>query len=894
MIRVKKYFNIIYAHLKRFTFLLTPLIVISLVLILFKVNNLYPFSNDSIAWCDVCQQVIPLMNDFKDIIDGKQSITYNFANAGGMSFFGVFFFFLSSPFSILVVFIDKSQMMNFINLLVMFKMAMIGLTSSWYFRKKYPNNSVLFNIGLSLLYTFCGFVVMYYQNLVWLDCVYLFPLLLYGIDNILDNKNNIFYIVCLSLLMMINYYIGMIIVIFVIIYFSIQVMLRRSEENIKIVSAKFVISSLISALISMVVLIPSLIDYTKSARGDSIIESIKNSWFVTPYETALPLIFGIIVILPFFFSLKLKNYHRASRYIVSILLFIPLIIDPINKMWHFGSYQGFPCRFSFINTFLFLDLAAMNINEDQEEKLSWKNLVGLIISITGISLIAWFEKVYLSKKLADLSKYATSLWGNSTSFEALARYYFIIFFASIFVYIFYKLKIINKKILGLSIFAFSIIEATFSFKIYIDVPSRSSSSYQKYYEMENMIKDDSFYRVKTNNKIFNVNDLGGVGYNNLGHYTSLTEENYLFTMKKLGYSSYWMEIGAYGGTSFTDALLLNKYTIEQGKNESAKFHCDDYFATENKVFPLGMITKTDLSKEKELQEDTRVNMQEKIYHSLIEDERNLHTVYNYTSLSGVNDNSEISRVKFSIIPGHEGTINYNIYIKGRQKLYFECFDRYSNSLVEPINKSFKVRCNGYIKSYEYPSQGYNGTLYLGEFNNEQVNVTLNLLKNIDCASLNVFSLDEERLESAIANANHIDLNYNQKRNRFVGKYELDEEQYLFLPINYNDGIRAKINNKFVDVDRVFSSFAAIKLKEGNNKIEIYFYQTGLTTGIILNIIGLMLLTGYIYLDIKMKYKVEDNKIVKNISFYGVIAMGIVILIVIYIAPIVINIIGQIK
>lgn len=894
MIRVKKYFNIIYAHLKRFTFLLTPLIVISLVLILFKVNNLYPFSNDSIAWCDVCQQVIPLMNDFKDIIDGKQSITYNFANAGGMSFFGVFFFFLSSPFSILVVFIDKSQMMNFINLLVMFKMAMIGLTSSWYFRKKYPNNSVLFNIGLSLLYTFCGFVVMYYQNLVWLDCVYLFPLLLYGIDNILDNKNNIFYIVCLSLLMMINYYIGMIIVIFVIIYFSIQVMLRRSEENIKIVSAKFVISSLISALISMVVLIPSLIDYTKSARGDSIIESIKNSWFVTPYETALPLIFGIIVILPFIFSLKLKNYHRASRYIVSILLFIPLIIDPINKMWHFGSYQGFPCRFSFINTFLFLDLAAMNINEDQEEKLSWKNLVGLIISITGISLIAWFEKVYLSKKLADLSKYATSLWGNSTSFEALARYYFIIFFASIFVYIFYKLKIINKKILGLSIFAFSIIEATFSFKIYIDVPSRSSSSYQKYYEMENMIKDDSFYRVKTNNKIFNVNDLGGVGYNNLGHYTSLTEENYLFTMKKLGYSSYWMEIGAYGGTSFTDALLLNKYTIEQGKNESAKFHCDDYFATENKVFPLGMITKTDLSKEKELQEDTRVNMQEKIYHSLIEDERNLHTVYNYTSLSGVNDNSEISRVKFSIIPGHEGTINYNIYIKGRQKLYFECFDRYSNSLVEPINKSFKVRCNGYIKSYEYPSQGYNGTLYLGEFNNEQVNVTLNLLKNIDCASLNVFSLDEERLESAIANANHIDLNYNQKRNRFVGKYELDEEQYLFLPINYNDGIRAKINNKFVDVDRVFSSFAAIKLKEGNNKIEIYFYQTGLTTGIILNIIGLMLLTGYIYLDIKMKYKVEDNKIVKNISFYGVIAMGIVILIVIYIAPIVINIIGQIK
>lgn len=894
MDKVKKSFDIIYANLKRFVFLLTPIIIISLVLILFKVNKLYPFSDDSIAWCDVCQQVIPLMNDFKDIIDGKQSITYNFANAGGMSFFGVFFFFLSSPFSILIAFIDKSQMMNFINILVMFKMAMIGLTSSWYFKKKYPNNSVLFNIGLSLLYAFSGFVMMYYQNLIWLDCVYLFPLLLYGIDNILDNKNSIFYIVCLSLTMMINYYIGMIIVLFVLIYFSIQVMLRRNDNNIKSISFKFIVSSLIAAFISMVVLIPSFIDYMKSARGNSIIESIKSSWFITSYETALPLIFGVIVILPFIFSLKLKNYHRASKYIMSILLFIPIIIDPINKMWHFGSYQAFPCRFIFINTFLFLDLASMNINEDNEEKLSWKNLIGLIVSIAGIGIIAWFEKIYLTKKLNDLSKYATSLWGNTTSLEALARYYFIILFASLVIYILYKLKVINKKILGLSIFGFSIIEATFSFKIYMDVPSRSSKSYQDFYEMENMIKDDSFYRVKTNSKIFNVNDLGGVGYNNLGHYTSLTEKNYLFTMKKLGYSSYWMEIGTYGGTSFTDALLLNKYKISGGKNDSAKFHCENYYATENKVFPLGMITKTDLSKEKELLEDTRVNMQEKIYQDLIEDEEKLHTIFNYTSLKGVKDESKNQRTKFSLISGNEKTIYYNIYIKGRQKLYFECFDKYSNSLNEPINKSFRVRCNGYLKSYEYPSQGYNGTLYLGEFNNEHVIVSLELLKNIECASLNVFSVNEEKLENAIVNANHIDLKYNQKRNRFIGRYELDEEQYLFLPINYNDGIRARINNKVVDVDKVFSSFTAIKLKEGNNKIEIYFYQSGLAIGIILNIVGLMLLIGYLYLDIKMKYKVEDNKILKNISFYGIIIAGIVILIVLYIAPIVINIVGQIS
>ena len=92
--------------LTRFVYFLVPFITCLIYLLILKTNSLYPFGDKSIGWCDMNQQVIPLLNCFKDVLEGKQGFTYNLANAGGMSFFSVYFFFLSSPLSYLVIFIS--------------------------------------------------------------------------------------------------------------------------------------------------------------------------------------------------------------------------------------------------------------------------------------------------------------------------------------------------------------------------------------------------------------------------------------------------------------------------------------------------------------------------------------------------------------------------------------------------------------------------------------------------------------------------------------------------------------------------------------------------------------------------------------------------------------------
>lgn len=104
--------------------------------------------------------------------------------------------------------------------------------------------------------------------------------------------------------------------------------------------------------------------------------------------------------------------------------------------------------------------------------------------------------------------------------------------------------------------------------IYMVSPSMNNTlraaNHQKIMDLSDRLDEtEGFYRVKTASKLFEVNLVGSMGYNSLSHYTSLTSRDYMYMMKQLGYSSYWMEVGSYGGTELTDALLSVKYLIEK-------------------------------------------------------------------------------------------------------------------------------------------------------------------------------------------------------------------------------------------------------------------------------------------------------------------------------------------
>ena len=54
----------------------------------FSENGLYPYGGKTISWCDMEQQVIPLLLQCKDVLAGKENFFFSLKNAGGMNFYG--------------------------------------------------------------------------------------------------------------------------------------------------------------------------------------------------------------------------------------------------------------------------------------------------------------------------------------------------------------------------------------------------------------------------------------------------------------------------------------------------------------------------------------------------------------------------------------------------------------------------------------------------------------------------------------------------------------------------------------------------------------------------------------------------------------------------------------
>ena len=52
------------------------------------------------------------------------------------------------------------------------------------------------------------------------------------------------------------------------------------------------------------------------------------------------------------------RFKEAYTLVLFVLMLIPVIVEPINKIWHTGSYQAFPGRYGYILVLLGLCLAA--------------------------------------------------------------------------------------------------------------------------------------------------------------------------------------------------------------------------------------------------------------------------------------------------------------------------------------------------------------------------------------------------------------------------------------------------------------------------------------------------------------------------------------------------------
>lgn len=888
---------------KALPFIIPPLAVMLIMGYAFYQYGLYPFGDGTVSWCDMSQQVVPLLTDFKDIISGKDGMFLNFHNAGGMNLWGVFFFFIASPFTLLTLFVDKGHIIYLVNIITILKLMTAGLTAQIYFRRCQKKLSPWISSVLSVIYAFCGYGMLYYQNNIWLDMMYLFPLLMVAFHLLFEKKRIMPYVIVMTALMIVNYYISYMIVLFVLLFMAVCCWRYRRDERYKDCPARFIVGSVLAALLSAVVWIPCFLQFLSSGRSTSIIDTIEKANFFTNYQTTLCLLMStasmVVILAMYVFDAKARSKKLNTYLIMLFLMLVPIIIEPANLMWHTGSYMSFPCRYAFITVFIGLICSGYFLSDEEHNHKPRKKCDNPVIFIILAAIVYgfyYFSQGFVENNIDGMSKYTKSLWQDETAFVLIMELFVVsaVFYAVLV--LLHKKGWISKHYFALFLAIMVAAESYSNISIYMTSPDRNyperAYNHEKIMDLSDRIdNDEGFYRVKTTNKLFEVNLVGSMGYNSLSHYTSLTSRDYMYMMKELGYSSYWMEVGSYGGTELTDALLSVKYLIKKnlGTNRSDVVYRNDTYeiVPNGEYLPLGLVTESDLSKSAELSDGTRSDVQKQLFKTLFDPEgkQELITDYQYTSAVGILDNSVPNTPQpYNFVKsGETGYFDYSIKVTDKQTLYFDCFDKLSNSLSEDINNSFSISVNGLLKQSDYPSQSSNGLINLGEFENETVNIRITLKDNVVCRSFGVFGLHQEVLNKALESAQTVGMVDNG--GKLTGSYTAKAGEKCVLAIPYQEGLKITINGESVEYSKVFGDLVSFDLKEGENDIVVTSSPKGFWGGLVLTIIGIGLTAVYIVFRKKLRF----SETIETAAGVVLIGIGIIVIAAVYVVPCVINI-----
>ncbi|SEK42231.1 YfhO family protein [Ruminococcus albus] len=870
------------------TVLSAPLLIMAVILYAYKLDGAFPFGKGTVAWGDMIQQVVPLLIDFKDMLAGKDGVFLNFNNASGMNMWAVIFFFLASPFSFLVVFIKKTDMLYFANILVMLKLMVCGGTASLYLYKTRKKLYPVWIAALGTLYGLCGYGLLYYQNVIWLDMMYLFPLMLLTLEMLCEKKRVLPYTLVLAAMMVVNYYIGYMVVIFIMLFIGIALCNIRRESSGGETAVRFAVGSVMAALLTAVVWLPSLLQYTQSGRvKEEFFSSVKNCGFLTTYETVLPTILcsAFVLTAVFFFSCDGKSRSRKlNNYLtLSILTLIPIIVEPINLMWHTGSYMSFPSRFGFITVFMLTVCTAMYLEErdtiPRENKLT-DHIAVIIPALVATYLFIDLITDFIEKNRETAGKYTRSLWGDRNSLQICVAMFLLMSAMSVLMLLLYRRGLLSTRTLSIICTALILCESFANTRIYLTNPvlndPERAENQNKVYDLADRIDDDELFRVKTDGKLFYVNLVGTLGYGSISHYTSLNSQDYMFMMKRMGVSSNWMDVGSYGGTELTDMLMSIKYKIVRGEAENAVYSNEEYSITENSAFlPSGIILGDISAIEGELPDMSRSEIQQFICDNVLTD----NAVKTY-SFDGTENGSG-----YTVACGE--TRELTLDISGRQSIYFDAFDRPKVALGSEIDGSFDIMVNGSMIKTGYPSGEFNGLLKLGEFENETVTITAKVKKDTDLRSLGVTAIDTDKLYSAAEAAKTV--GFTRKGGKLTGSINANAGQYCLINVPYTDGLRVRINGKSTPCIRVLGDLTAVELTDGENDITVTAMPKGFIAGLIMSIAGAALCILWHFV-ISKKLKVPEKA--SKALMWTVMAASLAVFMAVYIVPVLVHLTAE--
>ena len=763
---------------------------------------------------DFLQQYYPLFNHLKDLLNGDANLFYNYSYNLGGTLFGAFFYYLSSPLNILLLFVSKSNIINFMNFLIILKLSLSGLTMYLFLKKKFQKDDIV-TLLFSLCYSLMGYNISYTINIFWLDIVFLAPLVLIGLENILDNKKPTIYMVTLFLSILSNYYLAYSLCIFIVIYYVYELLIRYNlKTDKKIIIRKIfelIIPSLLIGLTCSFFLIPCYLESSNYGRGMDFLNYFKINFdylsiFPKMYlgtsggeivTTSLysPNIYCGIITLPLVYlylvNKDIAKKERKYTLLVLILLFLPCISHGLNFAVHlFTSPLGFNYRFSFLLCLFMIVIA-------------YKSLLNLNISLKKIII---YLVIYLLITIDIIICMEFNIFDHFTFIN-----YYCLLISVILLLVYFILFFKNKKNIVTYI---SIIELVINVFICMStIPLFDRNIFDNYYfNKDNTSISD--YRIYNNAAITYGDNLL---YKNRDIALNFSTDNY---RKKELYSN--THIDKFNNHfSIMDDLLSVKYVFMEKKNNINNYKKIDSGYSRNKKYNLymnpdalsiGYMIKNKCNNIKS--KNKKFLYDQSILNCLIDEENDYY--------------KEIEPNKGKNINTYDILDNdvYVIYIEKD----VEDSDYY--------NKYFNIDKKDMILSRRYTKY----QLFIVRNNKDNFKLKIKNINKMD--KVQVFYYDKKSVDEKIDILAKEQLDYKIYKNSVKGTIKTDGG-ILMLTIPYEKGFSIYVDGKKTPYYEVMDTFIGIDLTKGKHEIVIKYKQPGLLIGIVVSVISFIMSIIYL-------------------------------------------------
>ena len=399
-----------------------------LMLLAFLVMGIYPAGENQIAVIDMYHQYVPFLGELQEKLQSGGSLFYTWNGAGGSNFWNLLAYYGASPLNLILVLFPKKFLMEGVTLILLLKIGLAGSTMAVYLRaivwEKDKRSADISLVGFATLYALCSYVMAYYWCIMWMDAVALLPLCILGLHKILDGRSGVFYTVCLALVVFINYYMAIMVCIFILFYYPVLYFIKvqgESAGHFFKTTGRAVGYSLLGVLMSAVMLLPTWMSmqstYYISADMpektelyndllDILNQMLPNAELT--YREGLPNLycgmFVVILLVFYWISRTIPLREKLLNGAFLVFLIFSLNINKLDFIWHgFHFPNQLPYRYTFMICFLLIAMAYQVFQRVDEIRVN--HLWILLAAGGGYYLLA--QKI-LTEHIKDLDLFVYS------------------------------------------------------------------------------------------------------------------------------------------------------------------------------------------------------------------------------------------------------------------------------------------------------------------------------------------------------------------------------------------------------------------------------------------------------------------------------------------------------